>query len=154
MFDINYQIRLNDLPTFTSTSYVGYEIIMQHLATLDMLFIGDVPIRFNKHTHILYIDWEWATRVPAGTWIVIEGFSEINADTYTSVYNDRMLKRLATAYIKKQWGTNMKKFEGMVLPGGVSMNGQQIYNEAIDEIKEIEDDIRSSFQEPPQFLVG
>jgi hypothetical protein len=65
-----------------------------------------------------------------------------------------MLKKLATAYIKKQWGSNMKKFGGMQLPGGITMNGQQIYNEAVDEIKDLEDRIRDTWEEPPQFLVG
>lgn len=154
MFDINYQVRLNDLPTFTSTSYVGYEITMQHLRMLDLLFVGEVPIRFNKHNHILYVDWDWQNRAPVGTWLVVEGFTEINADTYTSIYNDRMLKKLASAYIKRQWGTNLKKYKGMELPGGIQFDGQTIYDEAVADIKDIEDQIRLTFEEPPQFLVG
>jgi hypothetical protein len=78
----------------------------------------------------------------------------IDPESYNKVYNDMMLKRLATAYIKKQWGNNMKKFGGMQLPGGITMNGQQIYNEALEEIKELEDKIRDTYEEPPQFLVG
>ena len=85
---------------------------------------------------------------------IFEGFIIIDPASYTKVWNDRLLKRLTTAYMKKQWGTNMKKFQGMQLPGGIMMNGQQIYNEAVQEIAEIEQLIRASHEEPPQFLIG
>jgi hypothetical protein len=78
----------------------------------------------------------------------------MDPDSYTKVYNDRLLKKLATSYIKKQWGTNMKKFQNMQLPGGIMMNGQQIYNEAVQEIAETEQLIRNSHEEPPQFILG
>jgi hypothetical protein len=154
MFDMRYQMRLHDLYDFTSTSYVGYAIQQQHLRTIDMLFAGEVPIRFNRHTNKLFIDWDWAQRATVGDWIIVEGYIIIDPDTYSDVYNDRMLKKLATAYIKKQWGTNMKKFGGMQLPGGVVMNGQQVYDEAMVEIKDTEDNIRNAFESPPGFLVG
>jgi hypothetical protein len=154
MFDLRYQLRLHELYDFTSTSYVNYVLTQQHIRTLDMLFSGETPVRFNRHTSKLYIDHNWISGVVVGEWIVIECFIIIDPSTYTKVYNDLMLKRLATAYIKKQWGNNMKKFGGMQLPGGITMNGQQIYNEAVDEIKELEDKIRDTYEEPPQFLVG
>jgi hypothetical protein len=78
----------------------------------------------------------------------------LNPNDYNKVYNDRLLKKLATAYIKRQWGTNMKKFQGMQLPGGIMMNGQQIYNEAMQEIADIEQNIRNAAEEPPQFILG
>ena len=154
MFDLRYQLRLHELYDFTSTSYVNYTLTMQHIRTLDMLFSGETPIRFNRHSNKLYIDWDWNYDIEPGEYIVIEGFIILDPNTYTDVYNDRMLKRLATAYIKRQWGSNMKKFSGMQLPGGIQMNGQQIYDEAVAEIKEIEDLIRDTYEEPPQFLVG
>lgn len=154
MFDLRYQLRLHELYDFTSTSYVNYVLTQQHIRTLDMLFSGETPVRFNRHTSKLYIDHNWISGVTVGEWIVIECFIIIDPSIYTKVYNDLMLKRLATAYIKKQWGNNMKKFGGMQLPGGITMNGQQIYNEAIEEIKELEDKIRDTYEEPPQFLVG
>lgn len=154
MFDLRYQLRLHELYDFTSTSYVNYTLTMQHIRTLDMLFSGETPIRFNRHSNKLYIDWDWNYDIEPGEWIVIEGFIILDPNTYTDVYNDRMLKRLATAYIKRQWGNNMKKFAGMQLPGGIQMNGQAIYEEAVAEIKEIEDLIRDTYEEPPQFLVG
>lgn len=154
MFDLRYQLRLHELYDFTSTSYVNYTLTMQHIRTLDMLFSGETPIRFNRHSNKLYIDWDWDYDIEPGEYIVIEGFIILDPNTYTDVYNDRMLKRLATAYIKRQWGANMSKFAGMQLPGGIQMNGQQIYQDAITEIKEIEDLIRDTYEEPPQFLVG
>jgi hypothetical protein len=154
MFDLRYQLRLHELYDFTSTSYVQYALTQQHIRTLDLLFSGETPVRFNRHTNKLYIDQNWISGVTPGEWIVIESFIIIDPNTYTKVYNDLMLKRLATAYIKKQWGNNMKKFGGMQLPGGITMNGQQIYTEAMDEIKELEQLIRDTYEEPPMFLVG
>ena len=154
MFDLRYQLRLHELYDFTSTSYVSYVLTQQHIRTLDMLFSGETPIRFNRHTDKLYIDWDWNYDVQVGEWIVIEGTIVVDPEAYSDIYNDRMLKRLATAYIKKQWGANMKKFAGMQLPGGITMNGQQIHDEAVTEIQQLEELIRNTHEEPPQFLVG
>lgn len=153
MFDLRYQLRLHELYDFTSTSYVNYVLTMQHIRTLDMLFSGEQPIRFNRHTDKLYIDMNWAMNQP-GEWLVIEGYIIVDPDTYSDVYNDRMLKKLATAYIKRQWGNNMKKFGGMQLPGGIMMNGQQVYDEAVQEIEALEQQIRDTYEEPPQFILG
>jgi hypothetical protein len=163
MFDLRYQLRLHELYDFTSTSYVNYALTMQHIRTLDMLFSGEQPIRFNRHTNKLFIDWNWGPAgggggtgyaIQAGEYVVIECRINLDPDEYNKVYDDRMLKKLATAYIKRQWGTNMKKFQGMQLPGGIVMNGQQIHDEAVQEIKELEETIRLTFEEPPQFLIG
>lgn len=153
-FDLRYQLRLNDLWDLSSTSYTNYALTMQHLRTLDMLFSGETPVRFNRVNERLYIDWDWATDIQVGEWIVAEGMVVIDPDTYTKAWNDRLLKKLATSYIKRQWGNNMKKFGGMQLPGGVTMNGQQIFEEATREIESIEKDIRDTYEAPPQFLVG
>jgi hypothetical protein len=154
MFDLRYQLRLHELYDFTSTSYVNYAMTQQHIRTLDLLFSGETPIRFNRHSNKLYIDWDWNTKIDLLEFIIIEGYMIMEPDSYTKVYNDRLLKKLATAYVKRQWGTNMKKFQGMQLPGGIMMNGQQIYNEAMQEIADIEQLIRSSHEEPPQFIMG
>ena len=153
-FDLRYQLRLNDLWDLSSTSYTNYALTMQHLRTLDMLFSGETPVRFNRVNERLYIDWDWATDIQVGEWIVAEGMVIIDPDTYTKAWNDRLLKKLATSYIKRQWGNNMKKFGGMQLPGGIQMNGQQVYDEAVAEIKELEELIRNTYEEPPMFLVG
>ena len=153
-FDLRYQLRLNDLWDLSSTSYVNYALNMQHLRTLDMLFSGETPVRFNRVNERLYIDWDWANDIQLGEWIVVEARIILDPDTYSKAWNDRTLKKLATSYIKKQWGNNMKKFGGMQLPGGVVMNGQQIFEEAVNEIKEVEQYIETTYQEPPTFLVG
>jgi hypothetical protein len=127
---------------------------MQHLATLDLIFTGETPIRFNRLTDKLYIDWDWNNDVQADEFIIVEGFIVTDPDTYTRVWNDRMLKKLTTAYVKKQWGTNMSKFDKMQLPGGVTMRGVDIFNEAVNEINSIEQEIRSTYEAPPGFLVG
>lgn len=154
MFDLRYQLRLHELYDFTSTSYVNYAMTMQHLRTLDLLFAGEVPIRFNRHTDRLYIDWDWNNDISEGEYIIIEGWILVDPTEFTDVWNDRMLKRLATAHIKRRWGNNMRKYNGVQLIGGVSMNGQQIYEEAEAEIEKIEDLIRKTYEEPPQFIMG
>jgi hypothetical protein len=154
MFDLRYQLRLHELYDFTSTSYVNYVLTQQHIRTLDLLFSGETPVRFNKHSNKLYIDWDWNYDIQVGEFIIIEGTIVLDPNEYNDVYNDRMLKKLATAYIKKQWGANMSKFAGMQLPGGITMNGVQIFQDAVAEIKELEEEIRTTFQEPPQFLMG
>lgn len=153
MFDLRYQLRLHELYDFTSTSYVNYVLTMQHIRTLDLLFAGEQPIRFNRHTGKLFIDMNWA-QANVGQYLIIECFEILDTDTYPKVWSDRMLKKYATALIKKQWGNNMKKFGGMQLPGGITMNGQQIFDEAVNEIKELEQLIRDTYEEPPQFLMG
>lgn len=154
MFDLRYQLRLHELYDFTSTSYVNYAMTMQHLRTLDLLFAGEVPIRFNRHTDKLYIDWDWNNDISVGEYIIIEGWILVDPEEFTDVWNDRMLKRLATAEIKKRWGNVMRKYAGVQLIGGVAMNGQQLYEEARAEIVEIEDLIRKTYEEPPQFILG
>ena len=154
MFDMRYQLRLNDLWDLSSTSYTNYALTMQHMATLDLLFSGQQPIRFNKHTNKLYIDWDWSSDITAGQYIIIEGMIITDPVAYTKVWNDRMLKKLTTAYVKRQWGQNMSKFDKMQLPGGVTMRGADIFAEATNEIKEIEQEIRNTYEQPPAFLVG
>lgn len=153
MFDLRYQLRLHDLYDFTSTSYVNFVLTQQHLRTLDMLFSGEMPIRFNKHQNRLYIDTHWDT-LNVGDFLILEAYKILDPNAYTEVYNDKWLKRYATALIKKQWGTNMKKFGGLTLPGGVTLQGQQIWEEAMAEIKEIEEQMQSMWEEPPQFILG
>jgi hypothetical protein len=127
---------------------------MQHLQTLDLIFTGETPVRFNRLTDKFYIDWDWDSDVAEGEFIIIEGFVITDPTTYSQVWNDRMLKKLATAYIKKQWGQNMSKFDKMMLPGGVTMRGSEIYEQAMNEITGIEQEIRNTYEAPPGFLVG
>lgn len=153
MFDLNYQIRLNELYDFTSADYVYFELANQHIRTLEMLFIGDVPIRFNRYDNKLYLDANWGNKLKEGHWIIAEAYAVISTET-TLFWNDPWLKRYSTALIKKQWGNNLKKFAGAQLPGGIAVNGQQIYDEAVEECKELETELRDMYEEPPMFEVG
>jgi hypothetical protein len=224
MFDLRYQLRLHDLYDFTSVSYVPYEITMQHIATLNLLFSGKPQYRFNRHLNKLFLDIDWRNNVTTADWVVVECYRKLDPDTFTAsgtanvanasvvvtgtgtnfyndlvvgdeitinsetqrivqidsptslnvysaftststgktitksgisdVWNDRFLKRYAIALIKKQWGNNLKKFAGIQMPGGVMLNGQAIYDEAVVEIQKIEDDIQSLNVLPPDILVG
>jgi hypothetical protein len=154
MFDLRYQLRLHELYDFTSTSYINYVLTQQHLRTLDMLFSGEQPIRFNRHQNRLYIDFQWGTDIKVGEYLIVEAYKIIDPNSYTDVYNDRWLKRYSTALIKRQWGLNLKKFSGIQLPGGVQLNGQQIYDEAESEIANLEQEMQDKYEVPPEFILG
>lgn len=146
MFDLRYQLRLNELYDFTSASYINYTLTQQHLRSLELMFTGETPVRFQRHMQRLFIDWAWdSSQVPVGTTAIIECYTTINPDYYGRVYNDRWLKEYATELIKKQWGSNLKKFGGMQLPGGVVLNGDQIYNDAEVEIRRLEQDMEKNY---------
>ena len=139
MFDLRYQLRLNELYDFTAASYINYTLTQQHLRSLELLFTGEVPIRFQRHMQRLYIDWAWgASEAPVGTVVVAECYAVINPTVYGKVWSDRWLKEYATNLIKIQWGSNLKKFGGIQLPGGVVLNGDQIFKEAMEEKDRLE----------------
>ena len=153
MFDLTYQLRLNELYDFTSADYVYFSLANQHLRTMEMLFIGEVPIRFNRHGSKLYIDSPWDRKLVEGVYFIAEAYVYLGEDN-TKIWNDSWLKRYTTCLIKEQWGTNLKKFSGVQLPGGIVLNGQQIFDEAIKEKQELEIELRDMYEEPAQFLVG
>lgn len=154
LFDLRYQLRLNELYDFTSTSYVTYEITMQHLRTLEMLFVGITPIRFNRHQNKLFIDWNWGTSIVIGEHVIMEGYRILDPDQYPNIWNDRWLKEYATALIQKQWGENLSKFSSIPLPGGAILDGDKIYNKADQKVKKLEDEMINSYSEQPMFLMG
>ena len=154
MFDLRYQLRLNELYDFTSASYINYTLTMQHLRSLELMFTGEVPIRFQRHMNRLYCDWGWGTAVNSGTVIIAECFALIRPQDFASVWNDRWLKEYATALIKRTWGSNLKKFAGVQLPGGVTLNGQVIYEEAVEEIKKLEEEMSSKYELPVDFYLN
>lgn len=147
MFNIRYQIALNDLYTLTSVSVVPYYLARTQLNVLEEMFVGMQPIRFNRHMHRLYIDMDW-TMVVAGMWLCVEAYQIIDPDVYTDTWGDRWLCRYATALIKKQWGTNLTKFTGMQLPGGVMFNGEKIFNDASAELDQLEHEMIHSYSLP------
>lgn len=154
MFDINYQIRLNDFYNLISSSYTYYVIAREHLAMLDMIVTGEIPLKFNKKTSRIYLDMDWVNKVEVGDYIVFEATRITDPATYSKVYNDNWLKEYTTQLFKKQWGENLKKYGNYVLPGGLIINGQTIYDEAVSEIIRLEEKLRSEYEAPPGFLVG
>jgi hypothetical protein len=154
MWDIQYQLRLNDMFNLLSTSLIYYQQVKTQLATIDMLLVGSKSFQFQRHQNRIFIDMNWDTDISVGEYILVEAYRILDPDIWTDVYNDRFLKRYATALIKRQWGENLKKFEGIQMPGGVTLNGQKIYDEAITEIDNLETEAQSSYVEPPNFMVG
>ena len=120
---------------------------------LEQLLVGKQSIRYNRHTDKLYIDMDW-DKVDVSNFLIVEAYEVIDPDVYTDAWGDRWLAQYSTALIKKQWGTNLKKFEGMTLPGGIKFNGQKIYDEADEEIKELEKEMISSYSLPVTDMIG
>lgn len=224
MFDLRYQLRLHDLYDFTSVSYVSYEITMQHIRSLNLLFSGTPQFRHNRHQNKLFLDIDWSRDVNVGEYVIVECYRKLVPDSITlsgtvsisntsktvtgtgtnfpqdmlegdmisigaetlqvdkilsptemtlvttpantgtglsivisgnsDIWNDRFLKAFATAKIKMQWGSNLKKFGGIQMPGGVTLNGQQIYDEAIAEIKELEEFTYNTTSMPSEIFIG
>jgi hypothetical protein len=153
MFDIRYQLRLNDLYDFSSTSIIHYQMTMQQLDMLSHVLVGEVPIRYNQHQNRLYLDMDWE-QITVGEFLIIECYRKIDPETYTDIFDDIYLKRYATALIKRQWGANLSKFNGVATLGGVSMNGEQIYSQAIEEIQRMEEEIKLTFETPIDYMIG
>jgi len=153
MFDIRYQLRLNDLYDFSSTSIIHYQMTMQQLDMLSHVLVGEVPIRYNQHQNRLYLDMDWE-QITVGEFLIIECYRKIDPETYTDIFDDIYLKRYATALIKRQWGANLSKFNGVATLGGVTMNGEQIYSQAIEEIQRMEEEIKLTFETPIDYMIG
>ncbi|NDB80999.1 hypothetical protein EB155_14160 [archaeon] len=153
MFNIRYQIALNDLYQLTTVSLIPYYMAMQHLGTITELLVGQQPIRYNRHTNKCYIDMDW-TKINVGEYLLIEAYEVINPDTYTDAWGDRWLQHYCTAKIKYQWGTNLTKFTGMQLPGGVQFNGEKILDDAKTEIDKLEQEMISSYSLPVMDMIG
>jgi hypothetical protein len=154
LFSLKYQIMINDLYSLMSTDLIYYYTVKREIELINQLLVGQKPIRFNRHMNRLFIDMDWSADVAVGEYLLVDCYRILDPETYRDVYDDRFLKMYTTALIKRQWGDNLKKFSGMQLPGGVTLNGETIYNEAMVEIKQIEDDIQSSFQLPVDFFTG
>lgn len=153
IFDLQYQLRLNDLYDLTSTSIMYYTQVMSHLALLDLTLNGHPLYRFNRLNGKLYIEASWDTEIAEGTYILVECYRAMDPATAPLVYNDIWLKHYATALIKRQWAYNIKKFSGLQLPGGVTLDGDKLYEEATSEIKELEDEMMNK-SAPLQWFMG
>ena len=154
MFDVRYQLRLNDLYDFSSTSIVHYEMTMRHLDFLDHILVGEKPIRFNALSNRLYIDMDWQEDIDADEYLIIECYRQLDPAQHTNMFNDIYLKRYTTALIKKQWGQNLSKFNGTAMLGGVTLNGPELFSTAIAEQQKLEEEIRLNYEEPAHMQQG
>jgi hypothetical protein len=156
MFSVKYQMHMNDL---YDLSYIGdllyYEMVQQYMSLLDMKLNGQSEFsRFNRHMNELHLDIDWESDVKAGDYVIVECMRIVDPSTYTDVYNDMFLKQYATALIKQQWGANLIKFEGMQMPGGVTINARQIFEDANLELEKIREQMQLNYEMPPDFYVG
>jgi len=154
IFDVVYQFRLNDMYNLLSSDVTYYNQVKMHLQLLDDMFAGNRNIRFNRKQNRIYLDVHWQETFKPGDYIIFEVYKVLDPTTWTEIYDDIFLKRYSTALIKRQWGINLKKFEGMQLPGGITMNGQKIFDEANEEISQIEQEMQLRYELPVDFMVG
>jgi hypothetical protein len=154
MFDLRYQLRLNELYDFTSASYINYTLTLQHLRTLELLFTGVTPVRFNRHMNRLYIDWAWGETAPINTVVIMEAYQVLDPTQFPDVYNNRWLKEYATAVIQRQWGENLRKFGNVTLPGGMVLDGDRIYTEAVRLVERLEKECINDFGPPLSWVMG
>lgn len=153
LFNIRYQIALNDLYTLTSVSMVPYYMALQHVQFLEQLLVGQQPLRYNRHKNKCYIDMDWNIVNP-GDYIILEAYQVVDPDVYTTTWSDRWLQRYAACLVKQQWGANLTKFTGMKLPGGVMFNGEKIFDDATKEREELEKEMIYSYSLPVTDLIG
>ncbi len=153
LFNIKYQIFLNDLYYYGALDLLNYAMVKTHLEDISRILTPDVQLRFNKKQHRLYLDIDW-TQVDANTYIVLDCYRIVNPNDFPKIYNDYWLKRYLTALIKKQWGQNMIKFNGVQLPGGITLNGRQMYDDAAKELEEIENKLKTEYELPPMDMIG
>jgi len=155
MFDARYQIHLNDIFDLRNAGALSnYYQTQQYMSTIDLLLNGTEQVRFNRHMNRLYIDADWGEDLKENDYVIVDAYRIVDPDTHTDVYNDMFLKRYAVALIKKQWGANLIKFEGMQLPGGVTLNGRQLYDDAVTEIAAVEEQMQLKYEMPPDFFMG
>ena len=153
MFDVRYQFALSNAHDISNYSMQEYFMTMQHIALIQEMMIGQKPLRYNRHVNKLRIDMDW-DRVEIGNYIIAECYQVIDPDVYTDMWSDRWLQNYVTAKIKYQWGSNLTKFVGMQLPGGLQFNGEQILNDASSELQKLEDEMLSSYSLPVHDLMG
>ncbi len=153
MFSIKYQLFLNDLYFFNSVNLLQYAMTKRYLEDIDFLLTTDKQIRFNKRQNRLYLDIDWGSQ-DKDQYIILDCYRVLDPSTFTNVYNDSFLKRYCTALIKKQWGQNLIKFRGVKLPGGIEFNGREIYQDGVEEVNAIRDQMSSTYELPPLDMIG
>lgn len=153
LFNLKYQIFLNDLYYYGALDLLNYSMTKTYLADISRLLTPDTQLRFNKKNGRLYLDIDWEA-FSDDEYIIIDCYRLIDPSDAAAVYNDSWLKKYTTALIKRQWGQNLIKFNGVSLPGGVQLNGRQLYDDALLEIEQSEKELRDTYEEPPLDLIG
>ena len=153
MFSLKYQLFLNDIYYYGSTELLSYAMTKTYLEDINFLLTTQKQIRFNKRQNRLYLDIDWSS-VSAGEFLVLDVFRTLDPNDYAIVYNDSFLKRYFTALVKRQWGQNLIKFQGVKLPGGVELNGRQIYDDAMNDLTIIREQMSNTYEIPPLDFIG
>jgi hypothetical protein len=155
MFDIDYQLHLTDWDAFyAGGSILNYDMMQQKLALLKWELDTQASFDFNQHQKKMFIRWNWSGDVVPGMYIIIEGYRILDPDTYTEVYSDFWLKRYATELVRRQWAENILKYSGTSLPGGITLNGTEMYDRAIENIEKLEQELRDNYELPIDFMMG
>ena len=153
MFSVKYQMFLNDIYYWGSTELLTYAMTKTYLEDINFLLTTEKQIRFNKRMDRLYLDIDWDS-VTKDDWLIIDCFRQLDPSDYARVWNDSFLKKYTTALLKRQWGQNLLKFQGVKLPGGVELNGRQIYDDAEKDLEIIREQMSNTYELPPLDMVG
>ena len=153
MFSVKYQLFLNDIYYWGSTEILTYAMTKRYLEDIDFALNTEKQIRFNMRQDRLYLDIDWGS-VNVDDYLIIDCYRLIDPNDSTRVYNDSFLKRYLTALIKRQWGQNLIKFQGVKLPGGIELNGRQIYDDAEKELDKIKEQMSNTYELPPLDMIG
>jgi len=153
LFNVRYQIALNDLYDLSRYDLVPFYMNFMNIRFIEEILIGKQPLRYNRHVNKLHIDMDWG-KVEVGNYLIAEVYAKINPETYSDVYADRWLMRYTTSLFKVQWGQNLSKFVGMQLPGGIQFNGDQIYQQGVEDKRNLEQEMISSFSLPVADMIG
>ena len=157
MFNVNYQMALNDMWSLNGGmvgNIASYTATKSYIDMVNNMINGFPTSRFSRHMNRVFIDTDWGVDIQEGDYIIVEGSTTIDPETYTDIYNDMFLKQYVTALIKEQWGQNMSKFEGMQLPGGVTISGRQILEEARLDLEKIKEEMQLRYEMPVDFMIG
>ena len=153
MFSIKYQLFLNDLYYFNSVELLQYAMTKTYLEDIDFLLTPDKQVRFNKRQGRLYLDMDWGVQT-VDNFLVLDCFRALDPEDFNQIYNDIFLKEYVTLLIKRQWGQNMIKFRGVKLPGGIEMNGREIYDDAERSLESLRERIKLEYELPPLDFIG
>ena len=153
MFSVKYQLFLNDVYYWGAVELLSYAMTKTYLEDINFLLTTEKQIRFNQRMDRLYLDIDWES-MTVGDYVIMDCWTTLDPSDYNRVWNDSFLKRYLTATMKRQWGQNLIKFQGVKLPGGIELNGRQIYDDAMGELSEIKDDMQSTYEIPPFDMIA